>query len=159
MLNDIKEEIKQLDLSNANLRKFGIIVGIVFLLISAFLLYKEVKNQKNEIFNSFNILCSSSVVFNITIFLGIFLITFGVLFPQLLKNIYKAWMGIAFTMGGIVFRIFLFLIFYFVLTPIGLIGKLLKYEFLNTDFNKQKEKQSYWIKRKKGQTIDYKKMY
>ena len=90
------------------------------------------------------------------IILGIFLILFGALFPKFLKSVYRYWMTAAFVLGWFVSRFLLTILFFMVLTPIALIAKLFKKEFLNLNY--KQNQQSYWIK-KTTSKINYEKMY
>ncbi len=139
-ISDVNYEASKLEYSKKILRKFGITVGAVFGLLGVWFMYA-------------NILYPVQVLF---IVLGIFLIFFGVLFPKFLKSIYRYWMTAAFVLGWFVSRILLTILFFVVLTPIALIAKLFKKEFLNLNY-KQNQK-SYWIQ-KTTSKINYEKMY
>lgn len=58
-------------------------------------------------------------------------------------------------MGWFNTRLILIITYYFVLTPIGLLAKLFKKDFLNLKI--EREAQSYWIQ--KGQLIQGKERY
>jgi hypothetical protein len=55
-------------------------------------------------------------------------------------------MTLAILLGWLMTRIILIILFYLVVTPIGLLAKLSGKDFLNRKFNR--EAQSYWIPRK-----------
>jgi hypothetical protein len=55
-------------------------------------------------------------------------------------------MTLAVLLGWLMTRIILTILFYLVVTPIGLLAKLSGKDFLNRKFNR--EAQSYWIPRK-----------
>ncbi len=71
-------------------------------------------------------------------------IILGILFPLSLKPIYLIWMIFAVLLGWLMTRIILTLLFYIILTPIGLVTKLLGEDFLSL---KNKRDNSYWNNR------------
>ena len=139
-INDVKYELGKLEVSKKSLRKFGITVGIVFLILAVWFYYSE-----------FNWLITN--IFGI---ISSLLILFGLLAPINLKTIYKIWMTLAFALGWIMSRVLLTFIFIIILTPIGILGKLFRKQFLYLKF--QEEKKSFWIK-KDDIIQNYKKMY
>ena len=118
------EEIKNIKSEKSDLRKFGIIIGLILLVIAGFLFWKEKE--------SFQILLTFGVIF---FFLGIAI-------PFILKPIYWVWMIFATIFGWIMTRVILSLIFYIIFTPIGLILRIFGKQFL--EFNWDHSKQSYW---------------
>ncbi|MCX7876199.1 MAG: SxtJ family membrane protein [Melioribacteraceae bacterium] len=138
-INDVKNEIKNLDVSKKSLRKFGVTIGLIFLIVAIFFHWK----------NNFQYF---QLIFYV---IGFALVVSGIFFPDGLKNIYKIWMGFAFALGWFVSRLILIILFYFILTPIGIIAKLFGKEFLDLKFID--EKPTFWIM-KKNKT-DYEKLY
>jgi len=65
---------------------------------------------------------------------------------DLLKSVYRVWMKVAFFIGEIVSTLILVIIFYFLFTPIGLILRLLRKDFLDRKF--ELDRVSYWQDRK-----------
>jgi len=139
-IKDVAHEIKQLDVTRKSLRKFGLVIGMVFVLLGLLFVWKEILVDFN---------------FGFVVF-GLLLILTGLIAPSNLKTIYKIWMGFAFALGWIVSRFILLILFIFVLTPIGLLAKLFGKKFMTLHFNKDAE--SYWII-KQNKKIDYEKMY
>lgn len=130
------EEFKNIRSDYKELQKFGLTIGIVLLIISAVMFYY-----------------SSELKFHFGI-AGIVLIISGYVFPKILLPFQKVWMGLALVLGFVMSRLILSLLFYLVITPIGLIAKLAKKDFLDLSINKTKE--SYWNyrERKEYQKID-----
>ena len=132
------EEIKLIKTGNKDIRSFGITFGIIFLIIAGFLLYIE-----NELFQLFIVISS---VF----------ITFGFLLPITLKPIYISWMSFAIILGWFMTRFILSLLFYLIVTPIGLITRVLGKDFL--ELKKEASDGSYWNQREssfeKNQSYD-----
>lgn len=136
---DVKDELKALDISTKALRKFGLLVGGIFLLIGIWIYYS-----------------SQSFIGIIFISVGALLLIFGLLFPNSLSGVYKIWMGLAFALGWIVSRILLTILFYFGITLIGSIAKIVGKRFLDVKFKDGKN--SYWVVRDDSK-VDYTKMY
>ena len=117
------DEIKNIKTEVIDLRKFGIIVGTVFLIIAGFLFWKEKQS------------------FQLFLTIGIVLSVAGIAIPFILKPIYWVWMVLATILGWFMTRVILSLLFYAVFTPIGLIGRLIGKEFLNL---KDTTNNTYW---------------
>ena len=139
-IKDVKNEIKELDLSEKSLKKFGMIVGSVFLLFALLFFYKNWAPNLRLIFAA----------------AGLYLFVSGMLIPKSLSAVYKIWMGFAFALGWIVSRFIIVILFIFVLTPIGLVAKVFGKKFLDVEFRDGKE--SYWVP-KENKDIDYGKMF
>ncbi len=120
----IIEEIKNIRSGKSELRKFGITVGIVFLLLGGLFLWFN-----NEYYTYF-------LVFSAILILP------GLILPILLKPIHKVWMTLALLMGWLMTRIILSVLFYVVVTSIGLIAKIFGKQFLDLKIDKLKT--SYW---------------
>lgn len=136
-IKDVLHELNSLDLSTKSLRKFGITIGIILIIISILL------------WNSLAL----RVIFITT---GGILFLSGLIFPVNLKTLYKIWMGFAFALGWLVSRIILTVLFIFVMIPIGILAKLFGKRFLDIKWKDGKD--SYWIP-KGNKMIDYEKMY
>ena len=91
--------------------------------------------------------------------LGVVLCVFGIAKPVVLKPIYWIWMIVATILGWIMTNLILSLLFYIVITPIGLIPQFFGKKFLELRMNKSKE--SYWNYRKIKQLNmeDYEKQF
>jgi hypothetical protein len=139
-IKDVKEELTTLEISKKILNKFGLLVGGIFFLLGLWIYY----SSQNYIAAAF-------------LLIGMLLFVFGLLFPTSLSGVYKVWMGLALTLGWIMSRVLLIVLFYFVLTPIGFIAKLIGKKFLDIDYKVKKE--SYWIIRPVDKKADYSKMY
>jgi hypothetical protein len=134
------EEIKNIQTTNKDIRSFGITIGIILFIISAMLLYYE-----NELYQLIAIIAS--------IFIGL-----GLILPILLKPIYLVWMIFAVILGWIMTRVILSIIFYLIMTPIGLITRLVGEDFLDM---KKLDSNSYWNKRDSSKELsqDYEKQF
>ena len=136
-----KEEIKNVKEDKTTLRKFGFTVGTVLLLVGI-VLYLTGK--------------SSSVVFG---GIGILLILFGLILPNILKPLNKIWMTLAVILGWFMSRVILFILYYVIITPIGIFLKLIGKDFLQLKIDKSSK--SYWETREKkiAEQIDYERQF
>ena len=69
----------------------------------------------------------------------------GLLLPQIMKPIYVVWMTAAFPIGWTISHLLLGVIFYGVVTPIGLTLRLFGYDPMNRKF--EPEAKTYWSER------------
>lgn len=139
-IKDISYELSKLDFSIKSLRKFGITVGGIFILIGLWFVYQNI----------------FEVAKYILLTVGVILLLSGLFLPKKLSSTYKIWMGLAFAMGWIMSRVILSVLFIFVITPIGLLAKIFGKEFLDIKFNDNKN--TYWIP-KENEDTNYEKMY
>ena len=124
----IIEEIKNIKSGKRELRQFGITIGLVLVLLGLWLLWRDKEG-------------GYLLLIIATLFLSL-----GLILPKLLKPFHKLWMILAILLGWLMTRIILIILFYLVVTPIGLLAKLSGKDFLNKKFNR--DAQSYWIPRK-----------
>jgi hypothetical protein len=118
------EEIKNIKSGKSNLRKFGIMVGTVLLIIAGLLFWKEKES------------------FQLFLVIGNVLFIAGIAIPFTLRPIFWVWMTFATILGWFMTRVILSLLFYVILTPIGLIARSFGKQFL--DLKENHSKQSYW---------------
>ncbi len=124
----IIEEIKNIKSEKSDLKKFGFLIGMVLLLASSYLLWKE---QYGYAIGGFVV--------------GAVFIVLGFILPSVLKPLQKAWMAFAVVMGFVMTKIIMVIVFYAMVTPIGLLGRLGGKKFL--DLKIERGVASYWIKR------------
>ena len=117
------------DIKISSNRSFGVVFFIVFLLIA---LYPLLNNNEVRLWS--------------LIISSIFLIL-GVLNSKILTPLNKLWFKLGIFLGKTVSPLVIGAIFFFVVTPIGLIMKILGKDLLNLKYNLNK---SYWIE-KSGQ--------
>ena len=119
-------EKKQIKISSN--RSFGIVFFIFFLAISLWpLIYGE------------NIRLSFLVV-------SIIFLILGITNSKILTPLNKLWFKFGLLLGKIVSPIVMGIIFFFVVTPTGIIMKLLRKDLLNL---KKNNSNTYWIEKKK----------
>lgn len=124
------EEVRNIKSGKKELRSFGFTVGGVFALLGIILLWRG--KETGWVF----------------IVGGSPLLALGALKPSLLKPLQKAWMTLAMAMGWVMTRVILTVVFYLVLTPIGLLVKLSGKDLLDLKF--ELSSSSYWRRREKG---------
>lgn len=96
-------------------REFGLIVGGVLTLLSAWWLYRG----------------KFTSVAQLTLILGGILIILGLMFPQSLIYPNRAWMLLAEALAYVSTRIILGFVFFFIVTPIGVVKRLLGWDPLH----------------------------
>lgn len=125
----ILREVKSLPSTPKDLRKFGLTVGIVFLLLAGWFVLRR------------------SSVWPWFLAPGIALIIPALLFPRILRPAFLVWMTLGLFLGLIVSTILLTLFFYLVVSPVGLAARLLGKDFLSLKL--QRSAPSYWLVRAK----------
>ena len=142
-IKEIFHEIKILDTSSKEIRKFGLVIAIALGVIGGFVYVKS----------------GNCGVAGWLWGIGLLFLILGFILPTILRPVYRIWMLLAYFIGGIVSRVILIVLFYFVLTPTGLVLRLFGKDILDKKFNNNRE--SYWVKKElSGHTKDqYGKMY
>ncbi len=140
-ISDVRSQLGVLDTSPKSLRKFAHTVGIVFLLLGGYAWWKQPFSTLAVV------LGSVGLVLNIA----------GLLYPAVLRPVYRLWMGAAFAMGWLVSHLILVVFYYGVITPVAIALRILGKQFLDIDF--RRKQQSYWIRRDASKKVDYEKMY
>ena len=121
----IGTDLGKLKTGRRDLRKFGLLVGGVFIAIGIFLWLRHRPSH------------------SLLVWIGAVLVAFGAVWPRALKYIYLAWMALGLTLGFVMSNVILVLFFFLVVTPIGLLGRLFRKDFLARKWDKKAE--SYWI--------------
>jgi len=107
-------------------RNFGIVFFIVFLLIATYPLinYGEIRQW--------------------SLILSLIFLILGLINSKVLTPLNKLWFKFGIFLGKIISPLVMGIIFFFVVTPIGFIMRLLSKDILNLKFNNEN---SYWIKK------------
>ena len=121
------DEIRHIKTGKKDLRSFGVIIGIILLLVAGFLFYREKES------------------FQIFLYIAGAFIGFGLIIPIILKPIYIVWMTFAVILGWFMTRVILSLLFYVIITPIGVVLRIFGKDFL--ELKKQSVQGSYWNQR------------
>src|SRR5437868_11089347 len=104
----IDEELQKLDQSRRGLRRFVLMVGAVILILGLIMLWRH-----------------RAAAWPL-ISLGTALVLLGSLAPSILKRVHSVWMILALMLGWVATRVLLTIVFYFVVTPVGLLQRLLR---------------------------------
>ena len=121
----IHADLEKLKTGARDLRRFGLTVGGVFVLLGVLFLLRHRSSYPS------------------LLAAGALLTAFGVIWPRALKYVYIAWMALAFTLGFVMSNVILILFFFIVVTPIGLLARLFRKDFLARKWDTQAA--SYWI--------------
>ena len=112
-------------------KSFGIVFSIFFALIAAYVFYK---------FENISILL---------IFLSILFLVLGLIKSILLTPFNILWFKFGIFLSKLISPIIMALIFFVVVTPLALLAKIVKKDFLELDKKKNKKRLSYWIEKEK----------
>ena len=115
------------DIKISSNRSFGIVFFIVFLLVS---IYPLINDEEIRIWS---------------LIISIIFLILGLLNSQILTPLNQIWFKLGIFLGKIVSPIVMGIIFFLVVTPTGLIMRILKKDLLNLKYSDDK---SYWIKKK-----------
>ena len=126
ILADIKRETANLRPSARELKKFGLTFLIVLGAFAGFLLWR------------------GSAAWPWFSALALAFGACGLFLPLALRPVYRVWMTFAIVMGAVMARLLLTILFYLVVTPIGLVMRLFGKDVLDI---KMKDRESYWHER------------
>ena len=107
-------------------RNFGIVFFIVFLVIA---IYPLINSSEIRIWS---------------LILSLLFLILGLINSKILTPLNKLWFKFGIFLGKIISPIIMGIIFFFVVTPIGFIMRLLSKDILNLKYNNEN---SYWIKK------------
>ena len=107
-------------------KSFGIVFFVVFLLIA---LYPLIYNEEIRVWS---------------VIISLIFLVLGLLNSKILNPLNKLWFKFGIFLGKVISPIVMGLIFFFVVTPIGLLMRLLNKDLLNLKFNSNN---SYWIEK------------
>ena len=124
MIDRMITEIKP---TRKNIRNFGVTIGLFLMILGGILFWKEIED------------------YIIVTFVGIVFIVCGLGLPRILKPIYLFWMIVSSILGWVMTRVVLSILFFTMITLIGLISKLFGKQFLDLKWDNSKN--SYWNQR------------
>ena len=114
------------DIKISSNRSFGIVFFIVFLLIATYPLLNG-----NDV-----------RVWSLLISFGFLIL--GLINSKILSPLNKLWFKFGLILGKIISPLIMGIIFFVVVTPIGIVMRVLKKDLLNLKYN---QKETYWIKK------------
>ena len=115
------------DIKISSNRSFGIVFFIVFLLLA---LYPLTHNGEIRVWSAI---------------ISLIFLILGLLNSKILTPLNKLWFKFGIFLGKIISPIIMGIIFFLVVTPIGLLMRLLGKDLINLKYNNNK---SYWIEKK-----------
>ena len=135
------EEIKAIKGEKSDLRKFGVTIGLSLMIVAGFLFWRGKES------------------FETLLIAGLVLCVLSLTIPIVLKPVYWVWMVLGAILGWLMTRLILSLLFYLVITPIGLFSRLSGNNFLELKWDKSKT--TYWNYRatKQRNNEDYEKQF
>ena len=107
-------------------RSFGIVFFIVFVIIALYPLINE------------------ATIRTWSLVLSLIFLVLGLLNSKVLTPLNKIWFKFGLFLGGIISPIIMGVIFFLIVTPIGIFMRVLKKDLLNLKYNNNK---SYWIQK------------
>jgi hypothetical protein len=123
----IRQELQSLPCTRRELRNFGLLVGGIFLLLSAWYFYRHKPAAPYLLIP------------------GAPLFLLGALAPRVLRKPYLAWMALGLVLGLIVGTILLTVFYYTVVTLIGGVARLTGHDFMHRKFDPKAA--TYWTRR------------
>lgn len=121
---EMVENIRNIKSEKSDLRKFGIMVGTIAVIIGGYLFWKEKES------------------FQIFLAIGITFFLIAIAIPAILKPAYWVWMIFSTILGWIMTRIILCFLYYIAFTIIGITSQLIGKKFIKLRWDKSKK--SYW---------------
>ena len=114
------------DVKISSNRSFGVVFFIVFLLIA---LYPVINNEEIRAWS---------------LIVSLIFLVLGLLNSKILNPLNQIWFKFGVFLGRIISPLIMAIIFFFVVTPIGLIMRALRKDILNLRYNTKK---TYWIEK------------
>ena len=114
------------DVKISSNRSFGIVFFVVFLLIA---LYPVINNEEIRAWS---------------LIVSLIFLVLGLLNSKILNPLNQIWFKFGVLLGRIISPLIMAIIFFFVVTPIGLIMRILGKDILNLRYNTKK---TYWIEK------------
>lgn len=111
-------------LSTRERRKFGLTVGIAFLVFAGISQWRR---------HELAPLILASI--------GGALVVLGIVLPQILGPVYSWWMGLARVLSKVTTPVFMGIVYFLVLTPVGILRRV----FGSTPINARANNGSYWV--------------
>ena len=135
------DDIKNIRSSRRDLRNFGLTVGIALVVLGVIFFFLEKQG------------------YIVLLALGAAFVLVGLTIPIILKPLQKIWMTLAVIIGWFMTRVILSILFFVIITPIGLIARLFGKRFLELQTSDSQD--SYWNYReeKEPERTDYERQF
>ncbi len=143
LIEDVRQGLDRLDNSLQELKKFSLIMSLLFTVLSTLIFFFS--DEYQTAFWLLGIVC--------------FFLICAFFMPRTIKPVRILWIGFSLVLGYFMSRILLSLVYFLVISPIRLIMTILGRDLLNTKLDPQI--QTYWIYRatKEKSPSAYEKMF
>ncbi len=121
----LREELRQITADTKQLRQFGLTLAVVFGLLGALALRR------------------GGTLAPVLLGLPVLLLGGGLFAPAWLRWPHRWWMRISLVLGWVMTRVLLTLLWYLVVTPIGLVARMLGKHFIELAIDRSAT--SYWV--------------
>jgi hypothetical protein len=141
-----KSILSEIEVNHQRIRDFGrVMLVVISFIIPLFLIWR----------NDWSLTTASSVFFGA----GLAIFMLSLVKPDALRGIYRYWMALAVVLGLFMTKVIISLVFYLLMTPIGLMRRAWVGDPLKIRFDKKAE--SYWIEKevRKPAPESYEKQY
>lgn len=118
------DELKKIKSGRKELREFGLTIGAILVILGGVAIWR------------------GKPIYPYFLGFGITFIIMGIILPQILRLPQKIWMGFAVMLGFFMSRIVLAVLFYSVVTPIGIVTRIFGKDILDQRIDKSAD--SYW---------------
>ena len=112
-------------------KSFGVVFSIFFILVTIYIFYKT--NQINAITST----------------LAIIFLLLGLFNSIILTPLNFVWFKFGILLSRIVSPLVMLMIFFAIVTPLAILAKIVRKDFLNIDKKKNMIKSTYWIEKEK----------
>ena len=122
-------------LTREEARRFGLVVGAAFLALGLLVWWRG-RPLAGPVFGA----------------IGAALILSGIVVPEALRPVHRAWMGMALAISRVTTPIILAIMYFGIITPIGLVRRVFGHDALKS----RRTDNSSWVPRKAGQQSEMK---
>jgi hypothetical protein len=137
VFNEVKKSLHDLDVGPKAIRNFGIMFGVIFFILVGLIVYKH--------WEEWAIIARHPWAWGFAI-AGLVFLGLGYLWPKVLIGPYRVWMGFALALGVIMSALILSVVFYVLITPIGLMMRLVSQDPMHRKIDRAAA--SYWTERR-----------
>ncbi len=148
LLNALREELRAVDTGERALRNFGRTVGGVLVLAAVAWAWIAARGMEPPRWAAAAGMFARATGPAVLAAFGAVLAAAGLAVPRRLAGTYRIWMAVALAMGYVMTRILLTGVYFVVVTPIGVVRRLMGHDPMNRRPDPTVE--SYWIERPSG---------
>ena len=146
LIEDVGASLAALDVSTGPLRRFGLLVGAVLVAGGLWLWQRA----------GLHVPPGTVPLPALVAAFGAALAAIALVVPRRLRILYRRWMTLAFTLGWFTSRLLLVVIFALVVTPVGLLARLVGKRFIES--GPDRGAATYWARRDPARRTDHRKL-